>query len=103
MENKITLKGKIIINGYIQLLTGMHIGGTKETLKIGGTDNPVIKDVFGNVLIPGSSLKGKIRSLLEVKEGKYSFDNKRNAYLPCDCGNCDICRIFSPHDSKNIK
>ncbi len=98
---KLTLKGKVILEGKIKLKTGMHIGGTKETLKIGGTDNPVIRDAFGRILIPGSSLKGKIRSLLEKKYGKYSEDNKGN-YLPCKCGTCEICKIFGPHDSKNI-
>ncbi|WP_456419559.1 type III-A CRISPR-associated RAMP protein Csm3 [Methanocaldococcus infernus] len=63
----------------------MHIGGLKETLKIGGLDNPVIKDGFDRILIPGSSLKGKIRSLLEKKEGMYNVkitffkkDNKKD-------------------------
>ena len=102
-ENLLTLKGKVVLEGIIKLETGMHIGGAKETLKIGGTDNPVIRDAFGRILIPGSSLKGKIRSLLEKKEGKYKKDEHRGSYLPCDCGECDICKIFGPHDSKNIK
>ena len=101
MEN-LTLKGKVILEGIIELETGMHIGGTKETLKIGGTDNPVIRDAFGRILIPGSSLKGKIRALLERKDGKYKEDGRGN-YLPHDCGECEICKIFGPHDSKNIK
>ncbi|AIJ06329.1 CRISPR-associated protein, Csm3 [Methanocaldococcus bathoardescens] len=102
MEN-LTLKGKVILEGVIELKTGMHIGGTKETLKIGGTDNPVIRDAFGNILIPGSSLKGKIRALLEKKDGKYVKD--KGGYLPCNCGNidCEICLLFGPHDSQNIK
>ncbi|ACX73007.1 CRISPR-associated RAMP protein, Csm3 family [Methanocaldococcus vulcanius M7] len=100
-NNNLTLKGKIILEGNIKLLTGMHIGGTKETLKIGGTDNPVIKDAFDNILIPGSSLKGKIRSLLEKKDGLYKHE--KNSYIPCDCGECYICKIFGPHKSDNIK
>ncbi|EHP86827.1 type III-A CRISPR-associated RAMP protein Csm3 [Methanotorris formicicus] len=102
MEEKLTLKGKVTINGKIKLESGIHIGGTKETLKIGGMDNPVIKDKNDNIFIPGSSLKGKIRSLLEKKDGKIKFDGRGNA-LPCDCGGCEICKIFGPHDSKNIK
>ncbi len=99
---EITLKGKVIINGIIKLESGIHIGGVKETLKIGGTDNPVIKDKNDNIFIPGSSLKGKIRSLLEKKDGKISYDKRGNA-LPCNCGKCEICKIFGPHDSKNIQ
>lgn len=81
MDN-LTLNGKLIIRGKIETETGLHIGGTAETLKIGGSDNPVIRDKNGRVYIPGSSLKGKIRSLLEVKDGKsmvsiqfYKYEN----------------------------
>ena len=43
----------------------MHIGAGKGSLEIGGADNPVVKDAFGLPYIPGSSLRGRIRSLLE--------------------------------------
>ncbi len=58
---------KIIkITGQIELISGLHIGGGDDTMKIGGIDNSVIKDVnSGTPYIPGSSLKGKMRSLLE--------------------------------------
>jgi len=100
----ITLKGKLIITGKIETKTGLHIGGTAETLKIGGSDNPVIRDKNGKVFIPGSSLKGKIRSLLEVKDDKYITTNKNEA-RPCNCGktDCHICMLFGPHKSDNIK
>ena len=52
--------------GIIRLKTGLHIGGGDDTMKIGGIDNGVIKDANTNKpYIPGSSLKGKMRSLLE--------------------------------------
>lgn len=58
--------GKYIIHADIVLKTGLHIGGTEEGFDIGGIDNPVIKDkVSGLPYIPGSSLRGKMRSLLE--------------------------------------
>jgi len=58
---------KIInIKGKIELLSGLHIGGGDDTMKIGGIDNGVIKDInTDKPYIPGSSLKGKMRSLLE--------------------------------------
>jgi len=58
---------KIIkLTGNIELLSGLHIGGGDDTMKIGGIDNGVIKDINTNKpYIPGSSLKGKMRSLLE--------------------------------------
>ena len=54
------------LTGKIKLLTGLHIGGGDDTMKIGGIDNQVIKDPLTKLpYIPGSSLKGKMRSLLE--------------------------------------
>ena len=56
----------LTLNGQIELLSGLHIGGGDDTMKIGGIDNQVIKDINTNKpYIPGSSLKGKMRSLLE--------------------------------------
>lgn len=60
---------KIKIEYTIEVLTGLHIGGSSDNVEIGGIDNPVIKLLDGQPYIPGSSLKGKIRSLLEQKEG----------------------------------
>lgn len=55
-----------LLQGKIRLLTGLHIGAGNEEMHIGGTDNPVIKNpLTGQPYIPGSSLKGKMRSLLE--------------------------------------
>ncbi len=69
----------IIWNGTIKVVTGLHIGGSKESVQIGGTDSPVIttkllyqdnktqsEKVIEIPYIPGSSIKGKIRSLLEL-------------------------------------
>lgn len=59
-----------LLQGKIRLLTGLHIGAGNEEMHIGGTDNPVIKNpLTGQPYIPGSSLKGKMRSLLEWQLG----------------------------------
>ena len=59
-----------IIEATLVLQTGLHIGGGDSEIHIGGIDNEVIKHpVSGEPYIPGSSLKGKIRSLLEWKSG----------------------------------
>jgi CRISPR-associated protein Csm3 len=59
--------GKLLIIGRIQAVTGLHIGAQREISEIGGIDNPVIKDpLTGLPYIPGSSLKGRLRSLFEV-------------------------------------
>lgn len=58
------------IQGQIVLVSGLHIGSGNAEMHIGGTDNPVIKNpVTTEPYIPGSSLKGKMRSLLEWRAG----------------------------------
>ena len=62
-------KENYIISGEIYCETGLHIGGSNDTIDIGGSDNVVIRDsVSGLPFIPGSSLKGKLRSLLELSD-----------------------------------
>lgn len=56
---------KIEISGKIEAVTGMHIGGSSAFAAIGAVDSPVMKDVKTHLpMIPGSSLKGKMRTLL---------------------------------------
>ena len=73
---------KIKIETSITLLTGLHIGGSKENVEIGGIDNPVIKlaSKDGQPYIPGSSIKGKMRCLLEQAAGspEVGLDSKVN-------------------------
>jgi len=58
------------IKGTIELISGLHIGAGDSEMRIGGTDNPVVTNPHtGEPYIPGSSLKGKIRSLLEMRSG----------------------------------
>jgi CRISPR-associated protein Csm3 len=61
--------GKLVLEGEIHCQTGLHIGAGKGSLEIGGADNPVVKDAFGIPYIPGSSLRGRLRSLLEQSLG----------------------------------
>mgnify|MGYP002537158524 FL=1 len=56
---------KIIINGELEIVTGLHIGTGGEFSAIGAVDSPVIRDKISNLpMIPGSTLKGKMRSLM---------------------------------------
>ncbi len=85
------LNKKVFINGLITAKTGLHVGGSGQGMAIGGADSPVLRDPITNIpYIPGSSLKGKMRSLLEKATGR--VDNGK----PCSCGNadCDVCRIY---------
>src|SRR5438477_1139625 len=68
-DTQLQLIGKLILEGELQCDTGLHIGAGKGSLEIGGADNPVVKDAFGMPYIPGSSLRGKLRSLLEQSTG----------------------------------
>ncbi|MEE9322538.1 MAG: type III-A CRISPR-associated RAMP protein Csm3 [Granulosicoccus sp.] len=61
------------LTGTIELLSGLHIGAGNTEMHIGGTDNPVIRNPATNLpYIPGSSLKGKMRSLSEWHAGTVS-------------------------------
>ncbi len=66
---ELTFLGKLILEGELQCQTGLHIGAGKGSLEIGGADNPVVKDAFGVPYIPGSSLRGRLRALLEQSLG----------------------------------
>lgn len=59
---------KIEIRGILEVVTGLHIGASSAFSAIGAVDSPVISDIRTNMpMIPGSSLKGKMRSLLAKK------------------------------------
>jgi CRISPR-associated protein Csm3 len=60
------LLGKLTLTSHLSAETGLHIGGGGENLDIGGLDKPVIRDPLTKYpYIPGSSIKGKLRSTLE--------------------------------------
>ena len=86
------------ITGIIHLLSGMRIGGSDELLQIGAADLTCIKDrVTMRPYIPGSSIKGKMRSEMEAKYDRYSA----NGTGPCNCSrpDCLICVVFGPHSN----
>jgi CRISPR-associated protein Csm3 len=68
-QTELKFVGKLILEGELRCETGLHVGAGKGSLEIGGSDNPVAKDAFGRPYIPGSSLRGKIRALLERSSG----------------------------------
>jgi len=97
MDKTISFLGNLLVAYRLKLLTGLHIGGMKSSFEIGSLDNPVIKlpesvglelnSFFGSEklkvegekpYIPGSSIKGKLRSLLEWKYGKIEKVKKGN-------------------------
>lgn len=69
-ETKVKLHGSLIISGLITTKTGLLIGGTDTGISIGGVDKTVVRNSLKNEpYIPGSSLRGKMRSLLEKAIG----------------------------------
>jgi len=68
-QTELRLLGKMIFEGTLHCETGLHLGAGKGSLEIGGADNPVVKDSFGRPYVPGSSLRGRIRALLEQATG----------------------------------
>lgn len=92
----VVFEKNITIRGKIECKTGILIGGTEEGIEIGGVDKTFVRDPFTKrPLIPGSSLKGKMRSLIELREKKYSQDGSPHGHgSKCDDENCDICTVF---------
>ena len=81
---------KIILSGEIEIITGLHIGGSSTTMNIGETDLNVIKSpINGEPIIPGSSLKGKLRSLLAKINGYSSIKEEED-----DDKDDTLCSIF---------
>lgn len=86
------IKGIKEIKGTIKLLSGTRVGGNSEIIEIGGNDNPVIRNpLTGELYIPGSSIKGKMRVLTEWLEGKISKDGSVHS---CSDSECGVCRTF---------
>jgi len=107
--SEVNLKAKVHITGKIRAITGIAVGGAGGALEIGGVDNPIIRNPLSNEpYIPGSSLKGKLRSLLEKFLGKelnykvtktpliriHRCDNEED-YL-----NCPVCIIFGSSEKE---
>jgi CRISPR-associated protein Csm3 len=68
-QTELKLIGKLILEGEMHCETGLHVGAGKGSLEIGGADNPVVKDAHGRPYVPGSTLRGRVRALLEQSSG----------------------------------
>ncbi len=99
----INLFGRVIINANIEAVTGLHIGGSGTGLEIGGVDKSVIRNpLTKQPYIPGSSLRGKMRSQTEKRLGK-AQNNKIAQVTIHTCkneadytkdGGCVVCHVF---------
>lgn len=92
------LKKILRMNYELELLSGLHIGGSTDVFDIGGADSTVIKNpMTGEPYIPGSSIKGKIRSVLTMKYGQ--IDEKEQDYTLED--NKVFLNLFQPVEDLN--
>jgi len=99
----INLYGRIFITAQIEALTGLHIGGSAAGLEIGGLDKAVIRNPLTNrPYIPGSSLRGKMRSQTEKVLGLRQNNpigtvKIHTCKTPADYnanGGCPVCHVF---------
>lgn len=113
MVNSGKFYGRLIIEGVIESKTGLHIGTGRDVMQIGGVDNPVVRDpLTREPYIPGSSLKGKMRSLLEKQEFAIAANKveeffKKNLgknirHHECDSEVCKICRLFGASTGSGV-
>lgn len=99
-KGTITLKGRLFLQFRIKAVTGLHIGGATEGVEIGGVDKTVIRNPIDNKpYIPGSSLRGKVRSLVEKYNGKLLNQDIGGAWIhSCkdskEYETCEVCRVF---------
>lgn len=83
------------ITAVLNLKSGCRIGGSKDDIGIGDMDNPIIRHpLTKHPYIPGSSIKGKLRSLVEYSEGLVPSNGQPHG---CDKDGCIVCRVFGPH------
>lgn len=91
------IKKIIEFNGTMTIKSGVHIGGNGNGTKVGGCDNPVIRNPLTNApYIPGSSVKGALRSCAEKMS---AYAGKIRNGKPCGCGQetCMVCKLFGAH------
>ncbi|MCB0165232.1 MAG: type III-A CRISPR-associated RAMP protein Csm3 [Anaerolineae bacterium] len=106
--SSIKLVGRIFLEFDIKTLSGLHIGGSDEGISIGGVDKTVIRNSLTNEpYVPGSSLRGKIRSLMEKYTGAEQNNRvgqatihtctEKSAYQTCN-----VCQIFGVPGEKEF-
>lgn len=107
-ERKKPLRGKVVVTGRIECVTGLHVGAPRGSLDIGGLDAPVLRDpLTREPYLPGSSLKGKLRSLFERRQGMtYNRHSGQGVYRhECAESACRVCRLFGAtggRDGENL-
>lgn len=95
---QMTLKGKVLIKAVLTVKTGLHIGSSNDFAPIGAVDSPFIRDPVTRLpMIPGSSLKGKMRTLLAKSRDKM----EEGGIIPEPADDeAVVCRLFGSSSNK---
>jgi CRISPR-associated protein Csm3 len=89
------LEGVIKIDFILHCLTGLRVGGAAGGREIGGIENIVIRDpLTQEPYIPGSSLKGAMRSRYELYKGLPLSRKLAVQIHLCGDLDCDVCTVF---------
>lgn len=97
-------KENFVIKGKLVCETGLHIGGANNAINIGGADNILIRDSVSDLpFIPGSSLKGKLRSLFELNDKESAQSVMKNGGNPATDDNSKAVKIFGVSADNNNK
>lgn len=95
-------KENFVIKGKLVCETGLHIGGANNAINIGGADNILIRDSVSDLpFIPGSSLKGKLRSLFELNDKESAQSVMKNGGNPATDDNSKAVKIFGVSADNN--
>jgi CRISPR-associated protein Csm3 len=99
-QDRFRFRGRIFLQGAVRAVSGLHIGGAAGALAIGGVDQPVVRNPLNNQpYLPGSSLRGKMRSLSEKFLG-LPFNRPIGGVRIHSCRTtesyrtCDLCQVF---------
>jgi CRISPR-associated protein Csm3 len=99
-DKHVQLQGRVFVRFNIETVTGLHIGGSDVGVEIGGVDKTVVRDPLTNrPYIPGSSLRGKMRSLTEKYEGLMQNQPIHHGFIhSCqtkeEYATCDLCHVY---------
>lgn len=81
-DRPLTFLGQIVVSGVLECQSGLHVGGNRDAMNLAGVEFPIARDLATRLpIIPGSSLKGRLRGLLELLRGKVRYErgNVKNA------------------------
>jgi CRISPR-associated protein Csm3 len=84
-DRPLTFLGQVVVAGVLECRSGLHVGGNRDAVNLSGVEFPIARDPASRLpIIPGSSLKGRLRGLLELLRGKVRYErgNVRGGETP---------------------